>query len=148
MYIYLPLLAQSDNMAVQGSNTMTGSTGVNNITNLGILFSTVSCPSITHNRNIFLIFSTNRPSPDGSPPLHIVLATISSEMSLLHLMSTELESPKLELDLVDSEEENGLIENMELEIECPRCYDIMTLSLDFDKLGYFCQECDLLLVMK
>ena len=34
---------------------------------------------------------------------------------------------------------------MEQEIECPRCYDIMTLSSDFDKLGYFCQECDLLL---
>jgi hypothetical protein len=83
-----------------------------------------------------------------SPPLHIVLATISTEMSLLHLMSTELESPKLELDLQDSEEEDGLIENMEQEIECPRCYDIMTLSSDFDKLGYFCQECDLLLVMK
>lgn len=66
-------------------------------------------------------------------------------------MSTELESPKLELDLQDSEEEEeeaGLIENMEQEIECPRCYDIMTLSSDFDKLGYFCQECDLLLVMK
>ena len=56
MYIHSPVLAQSDNMAVQGSNTMTGSTGVNNITNLGILFSTVSCTSITHNRNIFLIF--------------------------------------------------------------------------------------------
>ncbi|MGI8831545.1 MAG: hypothetical protein ACR2IS_02775 [Nitrososphaeraceae archaeon] len=64
-------------------------------------------------------------------------------------MSTELESPKLELDLQDSEEEEAwLIENMEQEIECPRCYDIMTLSSDFDKLGYFCQECDLLLVMK
>jgi hypothetical protein len=64
-------------------------------------------------------------------------------------MSTELESPKLELYLQDSEEEeDGLIENVEQEIECPRCYDIMTLSSDFDKLGYFCQECDLLLVMK
>ena len=29
------------------------------------------------------------------------------------------------------------------EIECPRCYDIMTLSSDFDKLYYFCQECNL-----
>jgi len=37
---------------------------------------------------------------------------------------------------------------MEQEIECPRCYDIMTLSSDFDRLGYICQECDLLLVMK
>ena len=81
------------------------------------------------------------------PPL-IVLATISTEMRLFHLMIAELESPKLELDLQDSEEEERVIENMEQEIECPRCYDIMTLSSDFDKLGYFCQECDLLLVMK
>ena len=40
------------------------------------------------------------------------------------------------------------LKNMEREIECPRCYDTMTLSSDFDRLGYFCQECDLLLVMK
>jgi hypothetical protein len=63
-------------------------------------------------------------------------------------MSSELECPKLELDLQDSEEENRQIENMQQEIECPRCYDIIILSSDFDKLGYFCQECDLLLVMK
>jgi hypothetical protein len=109
--------------------------------------------NITDNRNIFVIFFTNRygtlPSSDGCPlPPLIVLATISTEMSLFHLMSAELESPKLELDLQDSEEEERVIENMEQEIECPRCYDIMTLSSDFDKLGYFCQECDLLLVMK
>jgi hypothetical protein len=35
MYIHSPVLAQSDNMVVQGSNTMAGSTGFNNITNLG-----------------------------------------------------------------------------------------------------------------
>jgi hypothetical protein len=70
-------------------------------------------------------------------------------MGFLDIMSTELESPKLELDLEDNEEEkDGVMKNMEQEIECPRCYDIMTLSSDFDKLGYFCQECDLLLVMK
>jgi hypothetical protein len=63
-------------------------------------------------------------------------------------MSTELAFPKLELDSQDSEEEDGLLENVEQEIECPRCNDIMILSSDFDKLGYFCQECDLLLVMK
>lgn len=34
------------------------------------------------------------------------------------------------------------------EIECPRCNNIMTLKSDFDTLGYVCQECDLLLVMK
>jgi hypothetical protein len=41
-----------------------------------------------------------------------------------------------------------ITKNMEQEIECPRCYDVMTLSSDFDRLGYFCQECDLLFVIK
>ena len=31
---------------------------------------------------------------------------------------------------------------MQQEIKRPRCTDIMTLSSDFDKLLYFCQECD------
>jgi late competence protein required for DNA uptake (superfamily II DNA/RNA helicase) len=30
---------------------------------------------------------------------------------------------------------------IEHEIECPRCHDIMTLSFEFDRLGYFCDEC-------
>ena len=81
-------------------------------------------------------------------PPYIVLAIISTETSFLDLMSTELVSPKLELELQDIEEEDGVMKNMQQEIECPRCYDIMTLSSDFDKLGYFCQECDLSLVMK
>ena len=41
-----------------------------------------------------------------------------------------------------------IIKSMEPEIECPRWSDLMTLSLEFDRLGYICQECDLLLVMK
>jgi transcription elongation factor Elf1 len=32
---------------------------------------------------------------------------------------------------------------IETEIECPRCYDIMTLSYDFERLYYFCEECNL-----
>jgi hypothetical protein len=32
---------------------------------------------------------------------------------------------------------------IETEIECPRCYDTMVLSSDFDKLYYFCEECNL-----
>jgi phage FluMu protein Com len=43
---------------------------------------------------------------------------------------------------------NEMLKNVEQEIECPRCNDIMTLTSDFDKLGYICQECDLLLVME
>jgi hypothetical protein len=63
-------------------------------------------------------------------------------------MSTELLSPKLdELELQDFEED-VVLANMQQEIECPRCTDIMTLSSDFDKLVYFCQECELSLVMK
>ena len=63
-------------------------------------------------------------------------------------MSTELLSPELEVESQEIEEDEEVLENMQQEIECPRCYDIMTLSSDFDKLGYFCQECDLSLVMK
>jgi hypothetical protein len=64
-------------------------------------------------------------------------------------MTTELLSPEIDHDLQKEEEnDDQMLKNVEQEIECPRCYDIMTLTSDFDKLGYFCQECDLLLVMK
>jgi hypothetical protein len=56
-------------------------------------------------------------------------------------------SPELEVESQEIEED-GIMKNMQQEIECPRCYDIMTFSSDFDKLLYFCQECDLSLVMK
>jgi hypothetical protein len=63
-------------------------------------------------------------------------------------MSTELVSPEVELDVQEVEEEDKTTKDIEQEIECPRCHDIMTLSSDFDKLVYVCQECDLLLIMK
>ena len=63
-------------------------------------------------------------------------------------MSTELLSPKLdELELQDFEED-VVLPNMQQEIECPRSSDVMTLSSDFDKLLYFCQECELSLLLK
>ena len=31
--------------------------------------------------------------------------------------------------------------SIEQEIECPRCHDIMTLCSQFDRLGYYCEEC-------
>ena len=37
--------------------------------------------------------------------------------------------------------------DMETEIECPRCYDIMVLSYDFDKLYHSCEECHLSLLI-
>jgi hypothetical protein len=62
-------------------------------------------------------------------------------------MSTELLSPELELDAQDVKEHNTT-KDIEQEIECPRCNDVMALSSDFDRLLYFCQECGLSLVMK
>ncbi len=66
-------------------------------------------------------------------------------------MSTELLSLKIDLDIQNEDEnhdEDQILKDMEQEMECPRCYDVMTLSSNFDRLGYFCRECDLLLVMK
>ena len=35
--------------------------------------------------------------------------------------------------------------DIEYEIECPRCYDIMVLLSDFDSLYYSCEECGFIL---
>jgi hypothetical protein len=64
-------------------------------------------------------------------------------------MSTELLSPELDLDFQKEDGNNDqIMKSLEQEIECPRCSDIMILSSDFDSLLYFCQECQLSLVMK
>jgi len=62
-------------------------------------------------------------------------------------MSTKLLSPNQDFSFQSAEEAQAM-ENVQQEMECPRCSDIMTLSSDFDKLLYFCQECQLSLVMK
>ena len=63
-------------------------------------------------------------------------------------MSIELQTPAEDHHLQDEEKSDDRLKNIEQEIECPRCNDIMTLTSDFDKIGYVCQECDLLLIMK
>ena len=64
-------------------------------------------------------------------------------------MSIELQPPEEEVEL-DSQvlEEEQTTKEIEQEIECPRCHDVMALSSDFDKLLYFCQECSFSLEMK
>ena len=37
---------------------------------------------------------------------------------------------------------------LQFEIECPRCYDTMTLCSDFDCVYYFCEECNFYLYMQ
>jgi hypothetical protein len=54
------------------------------------------------------------------------------------------------LQIEEKEEEQKRIihnNNIEQEIECPRCNDIMALSSDFDRLSYVCQECNLSLLL-
>jgi hypothetical protein len=63
-------------------------------------------------------------------------------------MSIELQVPAENLNLQEDEKSDDGVKDMEQEIECPRCADMMTLSSEFDRLGYVCQECDLLLVTK
>jgi hypothetical protein len=84
---------------------------------------------------------------DNPLPLLKVQATISIAVGFLVFMSTELVSPQLEVESQETEED-GIMSNMQQEIECPRCSDIMTFSSDFDKLLYFCQECELSLLLK
>ncbi len=51
----------------------------------------------------------------------------------------ELESNPEHNEIV---EQNQLREVIENDIECPRCYDTMTLCSDFDSLYYVCASCD------
>jgi phage FluMu protein Com len=111
-------------------------------------------PTYYHKGNRFLVSSQkkvryNTVLQSAVLPLQKVLASISSHIELPYTMSTKMQLPEGDLHL-QTEEENSdqIMKNIEQEIECPRCSDIMTLSSDFDKLGYICQECDLLLVMK
>jgi hypothetical protein len=48
-----------------------------------------------------------------------------------------------ELLLQQQTKKESKIPDIETEIDCPRCYDIMVLSSDFDRLCYFCEECNL-----
>lgn len=65
-------------------------------------------------------------------------------------MDTKLLSPEPDPSIEDEEERNDTkaAKDIEQEIRCPRCYDGMTMWSDFDSIGYVCQECDFLLVMK
>ena len=65
-----------------------------------------------------------------------------SEELLLQQRQLQVDSLQNENDTEDKEEKM-IQDNMEQEIECPRCYDIMALSSDFDSLCYLCQECEL-----
>jgi hypothetical protein len=64
-------------------------------------------------------------------------------------MTKEILLHQADVDALQNEEakEQTPMKDIDAEIECPRCYDIMILSSDFDKLCYLCHECNLSLFM-
>lgn len=36
-----------------------------------------------------------------------------------------------------------IISQLDIEIDCPRCNEILELSSDFDRLYYYCESCSL-----
>jgi hypothetical protein len=75
---------------------------------------------------------------------------ISKELLLQHQPQQQLIDPSLlqyDKENDDDKTEKKIVQNLEQEIECPRCYDIMSLSSDFNGLCYFCQEYTLSLLI-
>jgi len=50
------------------------------------------------------------------------------------------EEPRLE-----QQEENPMLSELDTEIECPRCNEIIELHSKFDELVYLCDNCSFLL---
>ena len=63
-------------------------------------------------------------------------------MILTKKLKNNTQALKSESSNVKSIERKNIPEVIENEIECPRCYDTMTLCSDFDSLYYVCEMCD------
>jgi len=63
----------------------------------------------------------------------------------LLLQQRQVNTLQNENDIEDKEEK--IIKDIEQEIECPRCCEMMALSSDFERLCYLCQECSLSLLI-
>ena len=83
-----------------------------------------------------LIYVANAsPSPRGSSSY---IRRNDAQLTMSRRLVQQIEKAKEERVSQVTKEENVPIEQ---EIECPRCYDVMTLHSEFDRLGYFCEEC-------
>lgn len=69
-----------------------------------------------------------------------------SRSKLLTEVQKELSEPSESIKQIKEEKSNNNLE-VEHEIECPRCRDVMILLSDFDRLCYRCEECDFLLYL-
>ena len=52
-------------------------------------------------------------------------------------------SQVLETKIQEPKEEDVLVEQLDFEIQCPRCGDVMELFSEFDHLSYYCGSCRL-----
>jgi hypothetical protein len=64
-----------------------------------------------------------------------------SRRKLLTEVQKEPSRPLEYIRQTNEEKKNNNLD-IEQEIECPRCHNIMTLSSQFDRLCYLCDECD------
>jgi Zn finger protein HypA/HybF involved in hydrogenase expression len=46
---------------------------------------------------------------------------------------------------LSEQKENLVLSELDMEIECPRCNDVMELNSNFDTLVYFCDSCSFVL---
>jgi hypothetical protein len=81
-----------------------------------------------------------------------VLKMMSEELLLQRSQRQQQQQvdPNLLQDEKETEDNKGekkILQDLEQEIECPRCYDIMVLSSNFDSLCYHCRECNLSLLI-
>ena len=51
----------------------------------------------------------------------------------------------VEESIVPKQKEKPVLSELDMEIECPRCNEIMELQSSFDRLMYSCESCSFLL---
>jgi DNA-directed RNA polymerase subunit RPC12/RpoP len=44
---------------------------------------------------------------------------------------------------LQEQKENALVDQLDFEIECPRCKDVMELFSEFGYMSYYCSDCHL-----
>jgi Zn finger protein HypA/HybF involved in hydrogenase expression len=51
----------------------------------------------------------------------------------------------IEESSLSEQKEEPVLTELDTEIQCPRCNDVMELSSSFDALAYFCENCSFIL---
>jgi len=74
----------------------------------------------------------------------LTVVSMSKDKSRSKLLTEVQKEPSQYSEYVSQTQEEKKISNLDLEqeIDCPRCHDIMMLSSQFDRLCYLCEECD------